>query len=292
VLRLRLVLLEAVPIPVAIAVDPLQAVQHDVLMVREEQVVAQPLPGLVQGDDVEDGRVGRAIIGRVRDAPEMSQLAAAKFVRHLAWLGIAVGIYLGGLQVGQALEGSAGEIGEHDDVLQAGDQAVPTEDGHKPGNSGRGEQVLWMVLVARQTQGCHVFHGLPVQSVELLVGRCDLRGYLFPVRQVVSGFQRLVGRHARLGRRPRLLVGHEVIFTAGVPGALRGQIDCKTDAAIGIDRPRAGALQPHDEIPAKVPAAIARGQLLAVARPLTFDMPPAREVLGFHFKDAGEIAAN
>src|SRR5439155_27203156 len=80
----RLILLEAVPVPVAIAVDPLQAAQYDVFVVGEEQVISKPFPGLVQRNDVEDGRVGRAVIGRVRDAAEISQFPPAEFVRDLA----------------------------------------------------------------------------------------------------------------------------------------------------------------------------------------------------------------
>src|SRR5262245_6775782 len=94
-----------------------------------------------------------------------------------------------------------------------------------------GEQVLRVLLVARQAQGRHVFHGLPIQSVELLVGRRDLRGHLLPVRQALSGFQLVVGVRAILGSGLYLVVGHKVVFAAGVPGAPRRQIDFKTDAA-------------------------------------------------------------
>jgi len=258
----------------------------------EEQVVPEPLPGLVQGDDVEDGRVGRAVIGRVRDAPEVGQLPLAQLVGDLARLGIPVGIQLGRLQVGQALEGTPGEIGEHDDVLQAGDQAVPTKSGDKPRDPGRGEQVLRVPLVTWQAQGRHVFHGLPVQPVELLVGRRDLRRHPLPVRQAVGGFQPVVSLPAFLGSGPRRVVGHEVVFAAGVPGTPRRQNDFKADASVGVHRLRAGAFEPHDQTPAKVLVIIARNQLLAVALPVAFDMAPARELLGFHFKQIGEVASH
>jgi hypothetical protein len=87
-------------------------------------------------------------------------------------------------------------------------------------------------------------------------------------------------------------VRHEVVFTAGVPGTPRRQIDFKTDTAIGVYCLRAGAPEPHSQTPAKVSGGITRGQLLTVALSVAFDMAPAGELPAFHFKEIGEIAAH
>src|SRR5262245_32869897 len=63
-----LVLLKAVAIEIAVAVDPLEAPDRDVAELSENVIITHPFPCLVEEDEEERGRVGGPVIRRVGHA--------------------------------------------------------------------------------------------------------------------------------------------------------------------------------------------------------------------------------
>ena len=97
----RLVFLEAVMVQVARLVNPAQATQGHVAILAQQCLVPEPLPCLVEDNQIQDGRVGRAVVRRVRDPVQVRQLSATELVQDLAGLRVTPIIPLGGLQLRQ-----------------------------------------------------------------------------------------------------------------------------------------------------------------------------------------------
>src|SRR5262245_50330448 len=132
----RPVLLKPVAVEVAVAVDPVETAQRRVAMRLQERLVAEPLPRLVQYDEVARPGGGGSVVRRVGDQPEVRQLAGAQLVRDLSRLGVALIVDRGCLELGELPERAAREAGVHDHVLQARDQRVAAEDRHEPRHAG------------------------------------------------------------------------------------------------------------------------------------------------------------
>src|SRR5437763_875854 len=124
----RPVLLEAVAVEVAGAVDPLEAAERRLPVLAKQRIVAQPLPRLVQDDQVERRGVGGAVVRRVRDQTEVGELAGAHLVRDLAGLGVARVVPLRRLQLGELPERAPRQVRVDDHALQARDERVDAEE--------------------------------------------------------------------------------------------------------------------------------------------------------------------
>ena len=79
-------------------------------MALDQLAVSGAAPSGVQDDQIERGRIGGAVIGRVRDQLEMGELAGAQLVHDLAGLGVAPIVPFGGLIAGQHIERATREI--------------------------------------------------------------------------------------------------------------------------------------------------------------------------------------
>lgn len=148
----RPILLEAVPIEIAVAVDPFEAAERCRPVLAQQLEVAEPLPGFVQGDHIEGRGVGGAVIGRVRDQVEAGELSGAHLVWVLPGLGVATVVRLGRLELRQLLQRAAREARIDDHVLQARDQRAAAEDRDEPRHAGRGEPDVRGEVVVKQPE--------------------------------------------------------------------------------------------------------------------------------------------
>ena len=105
-------------------------------MPLQQRPVAGRPPGGVESDQIERRRIGRAVVGRVRDQLEMGELAVAHLVQDLPGLSVTVVVPILGLKRAQDVERAAGEVWIDQQVLQRNDQAVPAERGDKPRQAG------------------------------------------------------------------------------------------------------------------------------------------------------------
>src|SRR5262245_6106140 len=94
----------------------------------------------MQRYQIERRRIGRSVIGGVRDELEMRELAVPQLVKDFARFGIAIWIVLPGLQRAQNLERAASEFRIDQRVLQRNDQAVAAEGSNEPWQPGGGEK--------------------------------------------------------------------------------------------------------------------------------------------------------
>ena len=99
----------------------------------EQRLVPGCPPGGVQRDEVKGGRIGRPIIGRMRDQLEVGELSVADLVRNFARLRITVVVLDLRLQCTQNVEAATGKVWIDQKVLQRNDQTVPAERSDKPG---------------------------------------------------------------------------------------------------------------------------------------------------------------
>src|SRR5262249_39662755 len=95
----RLIFLEAISVEVAVAVDPFQAPLGYGLMLTKQPVISQPLPSLVQRDEVKRRGVCRTVIWRVWYQLSLSEFAYPDFMHDLAGLRVTVVVDLRGLQL-------------------------------------------------------------------------------------------------------------------------------------------------------------------------------------------------
>ena len=126
----------------------------------------------------------------------------ANLVHDLARLGVDVGVVLGRLQVGEHLEGAAGQLGPEHERLQAGDQRVAAEHGHEPGHARRGQTPGADAAGAAHPQRCEIGNGLRERMAELVPARADLRDAQLPRGQRLAHAAALLAEAAL--DRPRL----------------------------------------------------------------------------------------
>src|SRR5258706_14182875 len=81
--------MESVAVAVAVVVDPGKAALSRFQMPLDQRSVARGAPGRMQRDEIQRGGIRSAVVGRVRDQFEMSELPVAHFVQDLAGFGIA-----------------------------------------------------------------------------------------------------------------------------------------------------------------------------------------------------------
>ena len=284
-----LVLLEAVAVEVAVAVYPLQAAEGDVAVLTEQAVVPEPAPGLVEGDQVQGGRVVGAVVRGVRDLPEVGQLAEADLVGDLAGLGVAPVVHFGGLQLGQLLEGAKGEGAVEERALQAHDQAVAPEYGDEPGHARRREPHVGLEVVVVEAQRPQVLHRLVVEAVDVLVGRaqrCDL-----PEPPVLQGLG-LRRAQAPLQMAPwrpgHLDVGQDVV-AARVPDLARLDAHVEGDAPVGVVGSGTVVGEAVDEPAGEVVVDVAGLELALLRPPLGHDPSPPHEAVLLHLEEVGEV---
>ena len=131
--RAPLILDEAVPVQVAVLVDPLERAQRGLAQVAHEPRVVRPAPDLREQDEVERRRVHGAVVAR---EPRMRALAVPHLVDDLAGLGVDVRVVLGRLELGEDGERVLRQLGPEEERLETGDDRVPPEDGHEPRHPG------------------------------------------------------------------------------------------------------------------------------------------------------------
>src|SRR5947199_1649291 len=176
----RPVLLEAVAVEVAGAVDPLEAAERRLPVLAKQRIVAQPLPRLVQDDQVERRGVGGAVVRRVRDQTEVGELAGAHLVRDLAGLGVARVVPLRRLQLGELPARAPRQVRVDDHALQARDERVAAEERDEPGHAGGGHPDVRAEVVVVQAERPQFLARLAVDAVDVLGGARNLRRYREP----------------------------------------------------------------------------------------------------------------
>src|SRR5262249_848420 len=260
-------------------------------MLLEQAFVAGGAPSRMQRYQIERRRIGRSVIGSVRDELEMRELAVPQFVKDFAWFGIAIWIVLLGLQRAQNLERAASEFRIDQRVLQRNDQAVAAEGSNEPWQPGGGEKHDVVGSLDRQTQRGHVLQRLMEETVEFLVAGPDLDHCFQPFRHRL-GMAGFVNFPEALGRRAQLLLAIlERIEQARVPGLARLERNLEAQSPIGgnslarcvhyCDRHRA----------LKILVRIGRANPLPSFRPFRGDLTAAHDLARFHLEDVGEVAA-
>ncbi len=249
-------------------------------------------PGVVQHDQIERRRVGRAVIGGVRDQLEVGQLAGAQLVHDLAGLGVTVVVAAGRLIAAQNVQRAIGEIRIDDGVLQGDDEAVAAEQADEPGHPGGRDEFQVVGALERQAQRRHVLHRLVEEAVDLFIGRLDFQRPAPPVLQSPgeSGFQAVVDAFAR--RAPGRLAVAELIQKAGAPGLAGRELHVEADPAVGVDRRGPHPARPHRDLAFEVAVDIGRAQSRGLLGPFGVDPAPAHDGIGLHFEQVGEVAAN
>ena len=130
----------AVAVAIAVVVDPVHRGARLGLQSAHQLAVARPALVFLQQDQEQRRGVGGAVVGRVRRVLEGGHLAEAQLVRDLAGLRVAEGVVSAGLEQGQRPQRRGRQLGHERQRLEAGDQAVATEDGHEPGQARRGQR--------------------------------------------------------------------------------------------------------------------------------------------------------
>ena len=187
--RARGVFLKAVPVAVAVLVDPIQAALRGRQMTLEQLAVAGATPGRMQRDQIERRRVRSSVVGRVRHQLELGELAQAEFVHDLARLGIAIIVALGRLQRAEHVERPARKVGTDESGLQRDDQAVAAEQGHEPWQPGGRHELHVIGAGDGQAQCRHVVRRLPEQAPECVVAAVDLEHIALPVGEPLAVFR-------------------------------------------------------------------------------------------------------
>ena len=256
-------------------------------MLVEERIVAEPLPRLVQRDQIERRGVGGTVVRRVRDQAEVGELAAAHLVGDLAGLGIAEVVELGRLQLGELLERAPGERGMNDHVLQAGDERVAAEERDEPRHTGGREPDVGAEVVVVQTQRAHVPDRLAEDPVDVLVRARQLGRHLEPaVVQLVLRCAAVVVEASRCAYR---LASVEQVVAAGVPRRPGGELELERDPAVRVAGRGAAVQELVDEPPAKVAIGVRGLELRAPGMPPRHDAPPADEATKLDLEQIGKV---
>src|SRR5512133_3668655 len=128
-----LVLDIAVTVSVPVVVNPRQRGAGRAFQLVDEAGAPGPTFALVEEDEKERRRVGRAVVGRVRSLLERGQLAEADLVEDLSGLFVAKRVDPLPLLCRQDSERRLRELGRERECLVAGQEAVAAEDSHEPG---------------------------------------------------------------------------------------------------------------------------------------------------------------
>jgi hypothetical protein len=102
----------------------------------------------------------------VRPLAEVGQLAVAQLVQDLARLGVAEVVPRGRLVRAEGEQCGPGQLRHERDRLVTGDEAVPAEQGHEPGQSGRRQGLVRHALRV-EPQGGQVDQAAPVDLAQL-----------------------------------------------------------------------------------------------------------------------------
>src|SRR5215472_5840900 len=135
----------------------------------------------------------------------------------LAGLGIAVVIHFLGLKGPENLQCGVGKFWIDQGVLQRDDQAVASERGDEPRETGGWQEDHMIGALDRQPKSGHVLEGLAKQTIKFLVARVDLDHVLEPVRHRLSGFRFGAWPKAISGGRKMLVTVCQRIEEAAMP---------------------------------------------------------------------------
>jgi hypothetical protein len=161
----------------------------------------------------------------VRHLAGGGQLAVPQFVRDLSRLRIAEVVVLAGLEAGERAQRVRGQRRVERQGLVRGDEAVPAEQGHEPGEAGC-EQAGLRVVPRMEPQRGQVHQALPV-GIAQRAGVAVQRGRLVePLRQA----QRHVGMQ---------------LADPAVAGPQRHRPDLRDDPHVDAGLPPASGRQPH-----------------------------------------------
>src|SRR6516165_8228183 len=258
-------------------------------MPLEQHFVAGCPPGGMQRDEVKRCRIGRAVIGCMRDQLEVCELSIADLVRDLAGLRIAVVILGLRLQRTKDVETATGKIWIDQKVLERNDQAVATERSDKPGQTGSWQKYLVIRPKDRQSKRRHVFKRLAIKTVELFVAATDFQHCPQPLRQVFTvDFVMLVS--ALMRGTMDLLAVLQSVEQAAVPGFAGVKGDFEVESAIGISCFGSTLRRSDHHGASEIAIAIASPQLLLRLRPRRDDVPAAHDVVRFYLEYVGEVA--
>ena len=89
---------------------------------------------------------------------QVGQFAESDFMGNLARFSVTPVVAPGCLEFRQFLERAARKTWMHQHVLQTDDQAVSTEDRHKPGHAGGGAPDIRRKVVVMQSQCADILH--------------------------------------------------------------------------------------------------------------------------------------
>src|SRR5215469_2939800 len=286
-------LLQAVTIHVAVAINPLQTAACGLLVLPEQRVISQPLPGLVQRDQIKRSRVGGSVVGRVRNLFAGGEFADADLVQNLTRLGIAVVVNLRGLQLSEDFQCSPGKVGIDDHVLQADNQAVAPKDGNEPGYAGCGKKFACRLAELAQPQCGHVFHGLFEDTVNVFIGASQRRGGLLPIVQFVFDSILAGAQHMQAAKTLvcRGVAFDEVVLANTAPDWPRFEINAEANPAVIVDGHGIALDKTRDQRATEAVMLIAANQLFTIKLPTCSYVPPADDLLRLHFEDVGEIGA-
>ena len=130
----------AVALEVRVLVDPVQGRARLVLEPAHELRVAGPALVLVEQHDVERGRVGAAVVRRVRPLLEGRHLAVAHLVEDPARVLVAEVVDARALALAERAQRRRGELRRERQRLQAREDAVAAEHGHEPRQARGGQR--------------------------------------------------------------------------------------------------------------------------------------------------------
>ena len=149
--RSSLIFLQAISVHISGTVNPFETLLCDGLLFQKEAIVAQPLPGPAERNQVEGSCIRSTVIGCVRNKFSLGQFSEPNFMQYLARLRVPVIIYLVGLQFAECSKRAPRKVGIHDQVLQTHDEAVASEDRHEPRNASCRNEFVLRPTSVRQT---------------------------------------------------------------------------------------------------------------------------------------------
>jgi hypothetical protein len=193
----HLVLDEAVAVPVAVAIDPLQRAEGGPSQLRHELRVAGPAPELREQYEPQRCRVDRAVVDR---KPRVCSAAPADLVEDLPGLGVEAGVVGSRLEGRERAQRIPRQLGSDQEGLVARDQGIAAEERHEPGRSG-GDEVPRRALEAAEAERAEIGDRALVRALDVGSGRREV-GRLFPPggERDLPGGRLLPGEPHRGGR--------------------------------------------------------------------------------------------
>ena len=215
----------AVAHEVGVLVDPVERGAGLVLEVADQLLVAGPALVLVEEDDVQRGRVDRAVIGRVRALLEGRHLAVSHLVQDPPRILVAEVVTTAALPVAEHPQRRGRQLGRERQRLEAGEDAVAAEHRHEPRQPG-GRQALAAGHRRREAEGRQVDQAAPV-------GRGQRPDIAFQAGSALDPtFEAALEVRARL--LPAALVFRRRVRTAGA-GPCRDDVEIGRPAAVRLD---------------------------------------------------------